>query len=208
MRLTAPLPAPLSALARPCSRLLVCALALWLSACTHLRDVDSAVQAFSTITQAPQPSTYRLERLPSQVGPGNPFAALEPMVAQALAKVGLQPSDTSPRLAIQVNTEASTLQPAPYAPGFAWGIHYHSYGLYTNRMLREQPPALYRRAVSVVMRDTQTQQVVYETRAVHEDVWTDDPRIYGVLLQAALQSFPYATQGERRVRLPMPPPTP
>jgi hypothetical protein len=130
------------------------------------------------------------------------------MVVQALGKLGLQPSDASPRIAIQVTTEASTVQAPFYPPGFAWGIHYRSYGLYTNRMLREQPPPLYRRAVSVVMRDTQTQQVVYETRALHEDVWTDDPRIYGVLLQAALQSFPYSTQGERRVRLPMPPPAP
>lgn len=208
MRLTASLPGPIPTLARLHSMLVCSALVMLLSACTHLRDVDSTVQAYSTLASLPQPATYRLERLPSQTGPGNSFAALEPLVTQAFAAIGLQPNDTAPRLLVQVTTEASILQPPMYPPGFAWGWQYRSHGLYAHRMLREQPPPLYRRAVGVVMRDTQTQQVVYETRALHEDVWTDDPRIYGVLLQAALQNFPYPTQGERQVRLPMPTATP
>ncbi|MEZ5718396.1 MAG: hypothetical protein R3E55_07955 [Burkholderiaceae bacterium] len=46
-------------------------------------------------------------------------------------------------------------------------------------------PTLQRREVSLVLRDSHTQQVVYETSALHEDVWTDDPAIFGVLFDAA-----------------------
>jgi hypothetical protein len=71
-------------------------------------------------------------------------------------------------------------------------------------MLREMPPTLHRREASVVLRDAATQQVVYETSALHEDVWTDDPAIFGVLFDAALSGFPQPPAGPRQVHTPMP----
>ena len=53
------------------------------------------------------------------------------------------------------------------------------------------------------MRDANTQAVVYETSAVHEDVWVSDPAVYGVLFDAALDGFPKPPQGPRQVRLPL-----
>ena len=47
------------------------------------------------------------------------------------------------------------------------------------------------------------QAVVYETSAVHEDVWVSDPADYGVLFDAALDGFPKPPQGPRQVRLPL-----
>lgn len=41
-----------------------------------------------------------------------------------------------------------------------------------------------------MLRDAATQQIVYETSAVHEDVWTSDPAIFGILFDAALTGFP------------------
>jgi len=41
---------------------------------------------------------------------------------------------------------------------------------------------------------------VYETSAVYEDVWTDDPAIYGVLFDQALTGFPRPPAGQRKVR--------
>jgi hypothetical protein len=70
-------------------------------------------------------------------------------------------------------------------------------------MLREMPPVLYRNEVSVVLRDAATQKTVYETSASNEDVWTDAPRIFGVLLDAALAGFPTPPVGPRQIRLPL-----
>lgn len=66
------------------------------------------------------------------------------------------------------------------------------------------PAPLHRRVVSIVMRDARTQEVVYETSAVHEDVWVSDPAVYGVLFDAALTGFPQPPQGPRQVRIPLP----
>ena len=70
-------------------------------------------------------------------------------------------------------------------------------------MLRDMPPTLYRNEVSVVLRDAATQKTVYETSANNEDVWTDAPRIFGVLFDAALAGFPTPAAGPRQVRLPL-----
>jgi hypothetical protein len=55
-------------------------------------------------------------------------------------------------------------------------------------------------AVSIVMRNATTQQIVYETSAQRQDVWTDDPAIFGVLFDAALTGFPNPPRGSRVVR--------
>ena len=47
--------------------------------------------------------------------------------------------------------------------------------------------------------------MVYETSALFEDVWTDDPAVFGVLFDAALSGFPQPPQGPRQVRLPLAP---
>ncbi|MNE83918.1 hypothetical protein D3C80_1807760 [compost metagenome] len=54
------------------------------------------------------------------------------------------------------------------------------------------------------MREQRTQRIVYETSAVHEDVWTNDPAIFGVLFDSALSGFPNPPQGTRQVRTPLP----
>ena len=79
------------------------------------------------------------------------------------------------------------------------------HGMRAGAMLREMPPTLHRREVSVELRDARTQQVVYETSALFEDVWTDDPAVFGVLFDAALSGFPQPPQGPRQVRLPLAP---
>ena len=66
--------------------------------------------------------------------------------------------------------------------------------------MMDGPPTLYRRKVSLMLRDAASQQVVYETSAVYEDVWTDDPAIYGVLFDQALTGFPRPPAGQRKVR--------
>ena len=49
-------------------------------------------------------------------------------------------------------------------------------------------------------------QIVYETSAQRQDVWTDDPAIFGILFDAALTGFPKPPQGQRNVRTVIQPP--
>ena len=194
-----------------------------LAGCSTTRIVDGRVQSFSTLNALPSPATYRLERLPSQQTPS--FDPIAQLAEQALARVGLQRDDAAaPRLLVQIGVQADNVPradpwayphgpygfygPSPWAISGGFGGGWHSRGWGVGGIWRmDGPTPLHRRAVSLVMRDAQTQAVVYETSAVHEDVWVSDPAVYGVLLDAALQGFPQPPQGPRQVRLPFTPPT-
>lgn len=186
--------------------LLLCAAAATLAGCSTTRLVEGQVESFSTLVAMPAPATYRVERLPSQQMPSfEPIAAL---AEQALARAGLQRDDAAPKLLVQLGVQADVVpRQDPFRPfgppawgfggwhGRGWGFH-GGWGFY-------EPPALYRRAVSLVLRDAATQSVVYETSAVHEDVWVSDPAVYGVLFDAALSGFPKPPSGPRQVRVPL-----
>lgn len=185
--------------------------------CSTTRIVDGRVHSFSTLSALPSPATYRLERLPSQQNLS--FDPIAQLAEQALARVGLQRDEASPpRLLVQIGVQADSVPRAdpwgyPHSPygyygpsPWAFGGGWYGRGWGVGGIWRMgEPTPLHRRAVSLVMRDAQTQAVVYETSAVHEDVWVSDPAVYGVLLDAALQGFPQPPQGPRQVRLPFPP---
>ena len=175
------------------------------------------MQSFSTLAAVPAPATYRIERLPSQQAPS--FDPIATLAEQALARAGLQRDDAAPRLLVQLGVQADAVPRydpfRPYGPygaygpgpwgmggwyGRGWGVH----GVWRFG----EPTPLHRRAVSIVMRDASTQAVVYETSAVHEDVWVSDPTVYGVLFDAALNGFPKPPQGPRQVRVPLAPAAP
>ena len=183
--------------------LILCTAAAVLAGCsTGPRIVEGQVQSFSTLAAMPAPATYRLERLPSQQTPSfEPIAAL---AEQALARVGLTRDDAAPRLLVQIGVQADTVP--RYDPYPAWGFggwYGRGWGMQGAWRFGELPP-LHRRAVSLMVRDAATQAVVYETSAVHEDVWVSDPAVFGVLFDAALNGFPKPPPGGRQVRLPLP----
>ena len=183
--------------------LILCTAAAVLAGCsTGPRIVEGQVQSFSTLAAMPAPATYRLERLPSQQTPSfEPIAAL---AEQALARVGLTRDDAAPRLLVQIGVQADTVP--RYDPYPAWGFggwFGRGWGMQGAWRFGELPP-LHRRAVSLMVRDAATQTVVYETSAVHEDVWVSDPAVFGVLFDAALNGFPKPPPGGRQVRLPLP----
>ncbi|WP_311223088.1 MULTISPECIES: DUF4136 domain-containing protein [unclassified Acidovorax] len=189
--------------------LLLCAAAAVLAGCASTRVVDSDVRSYSTLAAMPQPATYRLERLPSQTAHAASFNAIESLAQQSLARVGLQRDDANARLVLQISAQGSYVTPAwapyyadPFYGRFGWGFGYggrYGWGLGSSWML-DRPPTLHRRFVSLVLRDATTQQIVYETSAVYEDVWTDDPAIFGLLFDAALTGFPQPPAGPRQVR--------
>lgn len=180
--------------------------ALLLAGCAGLRAVDSTVQSYSQLGALPAPPTYRLERLPSQQAQAAGFAPIEAQAEQSLQKVGLTRDDQGGRLVVQIGAQARTTLPEnwPYYGGYGrWGMGFGRRGMGMGWMM-DGPPTLYYRAVSLVMRDAQTQQIVYETSASHEEVWSNDALIFGVLFDAALTGFPQPPSGARQIRTEIP----
>ncbi|MFN3376439.1 MAG: DUF4136 domain-containing protein [Burkholderiaceae bacterium] len=178
-----------------------------LAGCSTTRTVQGEVQTHTRLAAATLPLGYRIERLPSQQS--TDFDPIVRLAAQALERAGLRPEGAQAPLVVQIGVQASSVPradpwgPAPWGwDGWAgtrgWGVR----GIW--RM--GEPTPLYRRAVNLLIRDARTQEIVYETSAVHEDVWTADPDLYGVLFDAALAGFPNPPAGRRQVRLPYPPP--
>jgi len=178
------------------------------------RIVEGQVQSFSTLAALPTPATYRIERLPSQQTPS--FDPIATLADQALVRAGLQRDETAPRLLVQIGAHADAVpRHDPFHPYGSYGPYPWGFGGWYGRGWGMQgvwrfsePTPLHRRAVSIVLRDAATQAVVYETSAVHEDVWVSDPAVYGVLFDAALTGFPKPPGGVRQVRLPLAPPAP
>lgn len=187
-----------------------------LAGCSTVREVNSTVQSYSALGAIPAPPTYRLETLPSQQGQMS-FAAIEAQAQQALARVGLTRDDARASLVVQISAVARYARDYaswpyydPWGPRWGWGLSYgRGWGRgFGGSMMFDGPPLEYYRAVSLVMRDLKTQQIVYETSAHRQDVWTDDPAIFGILFDAALTGFPKPPQGARSVRTVIQPPQP
>ena len=187
-----------------------------LTGCSTVREVNSTVQSFSSLQGIPVPPTYRLETLPSQQGQVH-FPAVEAQAQRALARVGMIRDDSRPSLVVQISAVARYARDYaswpyydPYwGPRWGWGMSYGrgwGMGFGSSMMLMDGPPLEYYRAVSIVMRDIKTQQIVYETSAQRQDVWTDDPAIFGILFDAALTGFPKPPEGPRNVRTVIQPP--
>ncbi|MBS0495554.1 MAG: DUF4136 domain-containing protein [Proteobacteria bacterium] len=189
----------------PWSRLttvLLLAAAALLAGCAGPRLVKSDVTSYSTLSALPSPPTYRVERLPSQQVQAAAFNAIEAQAEAALARVGLRRDDANPRLIAQLGAEGGYAMPRNWSywgPDPFYGPWGYGYGPRWGMGWMDAPPTLYHRKVSLVLRDAATQQVVYETSATYEDVWTRDPAIYGVLFDQALTGFPRPPQGQRSV---------
>lgn len=196
----------------PTRRLALTALAvatLVLAGCaTGPREITSSVSSYSTLPQLPAPATYRMELLPSMAQQQS-FALIESQAEQSLQRVGLTRNEVpgQAKLVVQVMAAASYGRASNwpyYGPGpmFGWGMGYG--GRWGGGMgmgwMMDVPPMVYYRSVKLVMRDQQSQQIVYETSAAYDEVWTDDRVIYRVLFEAALTGFPQPPQGTRAVR--------
>ena len=184
---------------------LLCA-ALWLTGCASTRLVDSDVQSFSQLAGAPARATYSFERLPSQQAQGAQQSAVEEQARLALAKVGLRQDSAAPFYRVQAHARIDLQAYPDYwdGPGWGWGGLGVGRGFYGGLSMRFPPPTLYRREVGLILREAASGTVVYETRAVHEGVWTDNPAVFAAMFDAALNGFPTPPTGPRRIVLEIP----
>lgn len=198
---------------RTAKSLVLLVLAL-LAGCSGLRLVDNEVQSHARWQAKPaEPgNTYRFERLPSQQGPAVQFEPsqdqLEAMAQSALAKLGLVHLPEAALFTVQISA-TTVLQPGygshwpgPPIVSIGAGTAGSQIGM-AFPMMRYEPP-LYIREVQLIVRDSRSHQVVYETRARHSGVWSDARALLPAMLDAALSGFPNPPSGPRRVNVQIP----
>lgn len=177
------------------------------------RQITSSVQTYASMAGVKLPTTYRMELLPSQSQQAS-FARVEAAAEKALQRVGLtrDPRPDLARLVVQVGataTQGRAYHPAYddwfYGPRFGWGMGFGGPRMGFGMHWMDTPPLVYYRGVKLVLRDQQTQQIVYETSAAYDEVWMDDNVIWNILFDAALSDFPNPPQGSRTVRTTLTP---
>lgn len=177
------------------------------------RQITSSVQTYASMAGVKLPTTYRMELLPSQSQQAS-FARVEAAAEKALQRVGLtrDPRPDLARLVVQVGataTQGRAYHPAYddwfYGPRFGWGMGFGGPRMGFGMHWMDTPPLVYYRGVKLVLRDQQTQQIVYETSAAYDEVWMDDNVIWDILFDAALTDFPNPPQGSRTVRTTLTP---
>ncbi len=198
---------------------LIAACALFLAGCGTTRLVDSDVSAFSKWgSTVPAPGTpYRFERLPSQQTAAVQQDGLEALARTALAKVGMELRPEAARYSVQVGATTLVGERGGYDGygGWGYGGGFGS-GIFLGGGSRgaslgfgigfplHLPQPYYRREVSIVMRDLGTQQVTFESRVLHEGVWSDTNAVVPAMLDSALLGFPEPPPGTRRVSVDIP----
>ncbi len=191
-----------------------CAALLVLTGCSSVRLVDSDVTAFSSWkTSPPLPgTTYRFERLPSQQALGQQQDFVEGLSSKALAKVGLVLNPTAARLSVQVVINTQIVDRYPYdsgyggfgTPGVFVGGGNRGVGFGLSFPMRFPESPWFKRELTILMRDLVTGQVMYETRALHDGVWSDTLAVLPAMLDAALTGFPQPPPGTRRINIEIP----
>ncbi len=203
------------------STLAAVAAVLVLSGCATTRVVDTQVQTFSQLPAVPVPASYRFERLPSQQSAPADQARLEAAAEPALAKAGLVRDEAAARYSVLIDSsvQSTTQMVDPwgygrYGPWGPWGpygrrwyggVGYHGWGPGWGFQYDMWDRSYVEREVSVIIRELSTQRVVYETRAVHESRWPNDPALLTPMFDAALSGFPQPPAGVRRVNIELPP---
>ncbi len=190
-----------------------------LTGCGGMRLVETDVNVLSTLQAsalAANGGLFRFERLPSQQAQPRVQAELEAIVEAALAKTAMRRAvdPTLVRYSVLATARTSAFllndDGALLPIGAGHGGVQVAVGIGgPSRSLAIMWPMmgvtyLYHSEVTLLMRDLQSTQIVFETRAAHEGPWADRMVIYAAMFDAALRDFPTPPAGTRRVRIEIP----
>ena len=187
-------------------------LALGLGACASTRVIDSEVRSFSGTEAPATPATYRFDRLPSQQSSDANAQAvqerLEALANAAFADAGLTQSDSTPQYLAQISATVEQVVRTPVYPPFApfapfgmggfWRFHHPPVGF--GMSFAVEPPWS-RYTVQIVLRDSRSNQVVFESAAQHMGPWSDAGNVLPAVLRAALRDYPNPTPQGTTVRV-------
>ena len=154
---------------------------------------------------------YRFD--PQPQAPGQPAPAqIEALAQAALARVGAVRDDANARVSVQAQAGVyagwtpAWAEPsnARIALGFGGGWRGGGFGLGWGGPLGwDDSVPVYISEVSLVMRDVDSGQIVYDTRARHDGTWPNTQAVLSALFAAALQGYPAPPPGPHRVDVPM-----
>jgi hypothetical protein len=186
--------------------LLICWIGAAITGCALPRMIDSEVESFASPLAPQTGANYRYERLPSQQSRSAEQTQIELWADTALGKVGLVRNDALARYSVQVNLAVQET-PNPSAR-----VRRNRPAVFASdgTLLYRAPPLLvmesawYRHSVHLVVRDTTSAQVAYESTAIFDGPWTDSAALFPVVLQAALDGFPTPPAGPRKVVIELP----
>ncbi len=181
--------------------LLVLAVAA-LTGCSLPRMIDSDVQSFVGNAPALNGVSYRFERLLSQANKMDQDQ-VEALAQEALDRIGLQRNDDAHRYLVQVNVAVDTMQNPHYRPPrprLVVGANGAIYEEWPWTLSVEAP--WYRHRAQLLLRDSGTGQLAYETAAVFDGPWRDTLNLLPPMLEAALKDYPLP--GKRRVVVELP----
>ncbi len=191
--------------------------AIILSACASgPRVVDADVRTHAAqppgaaVLQAPH---YRFERGgPAIAGQPAPDR-LEALAQAALARVGAVHDDAAPRVSVLVGATVGAYWRDDWGPygasnprlalGLGYGWRGGGIGLGWGGPMWDASIPGYVSEVSLLMRDLQTGQIVYDTRARHDGPWHDTDHVLAALFVAALEGYPQPGAAQRRVNVPL-----
>lgn len=199
---------------------------LWLMAGCAATSITSQVQSFGRWPEGRKPGTFAFDVLPSQqvqanahrTAPGTLQAAALPSLqalgftllssdqtdrAEVLVQLGLDVR-AEPRMRYEPFVPYPYFPPYPYphgplSPRWRAGVVWGGPGWVASM----DPPWLTMR-VSVVLRDRQSGQVLYETHASHDRIGAVDEAALPYLFEAALRDFPNPPPGPRVIDIPLP----
>lgn len=180
-------------------------LGVGLSGCAAGYLLENNVQSFSGVAALPANPSYRFERLPSQQAAGAQ-SQLEALADAPLFRAGLRRDDAAPRYSVQVSARVQrALSPwaDPWDWGWGGGFGFSGGGVgigFGSPFPRMEQP-WYQREVAVIVRELASNRVVYESRAASDGPWLDNNAVLSAMFDAALQGFPNAPPGPRRVNI-------
>lgn len=195
----------------------VLALGLALGGCASGPRVVTA-QVHTVLAQAPGAAVlaqarYRFAVSPAAPEPGQMDSArLQQLAETELARHGLVHAPDQARLSVEVSGRVQaywvdgwghphgSLSRMTFGIGVArggWG-----FGLGGPLWVDDSVPA-YASELTVIMRDVQSGQIVYDSRARHDGRWHNTDAVLAALMAAALQGYPEPPQGTRRVDVPL-----
>ena len=132
-----------------------------------------------------------------------------------LARVGAVRDDAQPRVSVQVGGYVSAYwMDDSYYGGLSnprialgMGVGRGGFGFGMGWPLSDPSIPAYVSEVNLLMRDLQTGQIVYDTRARHDGPWHDTDNVLAALFVAALEGYPQPAMSVRRVGVPLVPVT-
>ena len=161
--------------------------------------------------QGRAPGAYVFERLPSQQAQAGLQDRLEAAAEPALKAAGFRKvarpdlAEVSVQLSAQ-NREDPSMRYDPYWGGgrFGWGGWWGSGGWGGIGLSMRMEPTWVQMQVDVLIRDRRSNQVLYETHAVHDRQNTVDLDLLPYLFEAALKDFPHPAVSPRTVTVTRP----